>query len=643
MDRYISDLSKIAELFQSQNEANALLGLSICVNLPSICTKTWVEVLDGLGNWYKKWEYSKESSELELLEEQISILVNRLLPVFQREEKGYWISDFIGVYFKSDKINSVLTELYGKLEKKLSKHDWIILLIKTCKTTNIHKAMLLSQDIDIKELRRPGFRIFRAWSEMYIFWKKARKGSGYGQKDYHWHEQWIELTNLILNLIDRYYHQKQLDEACPYIIFEILNELWEDASVIDYNKNIAPEIQARIIRIITLPVFPKHEQQQILMYHTLFKFWENPLQKLGGMSRDCERNIYDKAATTVEQYIANFNQYHHFLEIMTMSATEKNSYMKMVFEVWTYYYLPALEPYFNFMLCWAEINPKVYFYLGQLYHGFRKEKDKALIYFKKYLSNTSAEVPLNNYFISEMGYNTRNYTPGTSEAYTWMAEIYEESGREKEAIESCRKGIRTAPSHHQAPYLGLIKALMKDKNNNAEIFELSLKYYDIFFFTTKWQDKRAYHYNIALEVGECRKLWIKKYTYFTVHDKQICDRPTGYRDFGLSMLYLFYYLAEWFYYEDRNNEKAMKACLKAKACLEDKQHMSNTKYRKISNLLPSEQVSESDVLYLQAELVVELYKDFWQARTLYNKVLTLSPNHKSAKQGLRNVNKLIGY
>ena len=85
-----NDLNKIATLFRSEDEPNALLGLNLCLNIDLYCcSENWLKVLEGLGTWYRKWSHLKDSQELLIIERQIVTIINKLLPEFLKKDKGY--------------------------------------------------------------------------------------------------------------------------------------------------------------------------------------------------------------------------------------------------------------------------------------------------------------------------------------------------------------------------------------------------------------------------------------------------------------------------------------------------------------------------------------------------------------------------
>ncbi|MCH2021358.1 MAG: hypothetical protein MK207_02660 [Saprospiraceae bacterium] len=638
-----NDLNKIATLFRSEDEPNALLGLNLCLNIDLYCcSENWLKVLEGLGTWYRKWSHLKDSQELLIIERQIVTIINKLLPEFLKKDKGYLLSGFIGSYFKSEKTNSnLINKLYESLKIKLPLHDWIVLLIKSSTTENLLTAIVLSEQVDIQEIYKKNLVILKAWSEVYILWKKEHKGNGFGRKSYYWKNEWSILAKDVISIIHRYYQQENIPEACPYTIFEILNELWQDASIVDHNKSIDNDIQSKILSIILQPSFPPNNQQKILLSHTLFNFWINPLQEISAMPGDCDLNLFDKKADTVVSYINNFSQFHQFLNADILNASQKQNYLRTIKEIWTYYYIPEILPYIEYTLNWNDLDPCFYFYLGQLYHGFSEKKTQAINFYKRYIELAPDEIADNNFFISEMSYKTRCYQPSILEAYSSMGQLYETLGEPDIAIECYEIGILKGKDHHQAPFLNLIKLLQHDYNNKYIILDLALKYYDIFYYKTDWINKSSYIYNTSIDAGKNRNYWIKKYDYFTVINDINFDRKIGHSDLNSSMLYLFFNLAEWLYYEKQNLKKAWEACLKADECLNLKLSYKPFQHKKYP--IPTLPVSQEDVLYLQAQLVVELYKDYWQAQSLYSKILQLSPNHRMAKKGLEIVRLHIGY
>ena len=59
--------------------------------------------------------------------------------------------------------------------------------------------------------------------------------------------------------------------------------------------------------------------------------------------------------------------------------------------------------------------------------------------------------------------------------------------------------------------------------------------------------------------------------------------------------------------------------------------------------VPTLPVSQEDVLYLQSQLVVNLYKDYWQAQSIFSKILKLSPYQRLGQKCLKNIRFHIGY
>ena len=641
------NLLKIVALINSRQEENVFLAMALAQSMPLEYHDYWQRVFRALHNCVVQTNLWEWDQEIIVLDEAVIQLLERLLPLFVERDGALSLTSFIAYYFflrarQGEEAIDNANSFFERLEKQLEPEVWTVLLLKRRTPEHLKIALDLVQQFPIETLFEEETAIAEEWLKTYVHIRFLPKPRAVGRHHNLWRD-WENLgVEVWLKLVETYIQTSQ--KTLPSVVVKILARLWEDASRIDLKKEIDGVLQQRILKLLHLPAISLAVQQKVLLAHALFRFFEDPILKIGGMSGDCDDNVYDCSAEVVKAYLADFEQFHTLLKVEVWELPERTAYRKAIHEIWSYYYLPELEYHLKLLLTLNGEDVNTYFYLGQLYHNANDKQEQAMAYYQMYLDLEPDRIVDNSFFISEMDYYTRCYRPSALEAWTWIGALQEELKQDKDALKSYQRGIKLEPDHHQAPYLPWIIWHFEQEEYNVQLYEYLDQYRAIFFEQIIWDNPKAYVYNIAVDVGENRRNWVKRYGYFAMSEGYY-GRDIGYDGLWASMVDWFFRLAEWFYYEQENFELALEACLKAKWCAEHQNYVAiRTKNYSIEHYPHSIRlIPKADILYLQAELVIEIYQDYWQAQSLYRKVLKLAPEHAFAKRGLASIKKRLKY
>lgn len=641
------NLLKIVALINTRQEENVFLAMALAQSMPVEYHDYWQRVFRALHNCVVQTNFWEWDQELVVLDKEVMQLLERLLPLFLEQDGALSLTSFIAYYFflrgrEDEQAIENANHFLAKLENELEPAVWCVLLLKRRTPEHLTIALDLVQNFPVELLFEAETAIAEEWLKTYVQIKYLPQTRAVGRHHHLWRD-WEALgVDILLNLVETYIRRS--DKALPSIVVSILCQLWQDASMVDLKKEIDGELQQQILTLLSLPMVSIVVQQKVLLSHALFRFTEDPVLRIGGMSGDCDDNVYDCSADVVRVYLMDFKQFHGLLKIETWEQPERAAYRKAIYEIWSYYYLPELETHLKLLLRLNGEDAPTYFYLGQLYHNSNNKQEQAMAYYRMYLDLAPDKIVDNSFFISEMEYCTRCYRPSALEAWTWVGALQEELKQDAAALESYQQGIQLKKDHHQAPYLPWIIWHFEQEQYSRELYQYVEQYRTVFFERVIWDNPKAYAYNIAVVVDEHRSNWIKRYGYLAMYEPDY-GRMIGYESLWACMAYWFYQLAEWFYYEQEDFEAALEACLKAKWCVE---HQNYAKLRKRNAALKHyphamKLISKADILYLQAELAVESHQDYWQAQSLYRKVLKLDPEHAFAKRGLVSIKKRLKY
>jgi tetratricopeptide (TPR) repeat protein len=311
--------------------------------------------------------------------------------------------------------------------------------------------------------------------------------------------------------------------------------------------------------------------------------------------------------TTTEKLLALLQDFEKITKEVEASFSKDTqlfeSYKIIAHITWRSYHQLQAKPLLETVIAYDDSQAETHFYLGQIYQEELKDFPKAIKHYSKFISLEPNLVPENNYFIDGWFLYHHAYEPSTIEAFTNLGDIHKSNQDYEQAKEAYIKAISLNPNHHLAPYSQLAKLLI-DKEQDLigafKAYQKALKNY----LQTKW---KAYPYDRPCEYYPELEAWAKQKYPFTYHYHE-----SGIRLFAQK----FEELSDLFYqHKDPNN---------ALACI----GVSH-------KLLKRYQMSSSIDLYLkQIKIVFEHYKDYWQAEFLCNKVLTLDPTNKKAKEYL---------
>jgi len=601
MSNTTEQLLKIAQLLQSQDRKNILLGLVLCQQQPAVYLSEWVEVLNAIGTAYLRIEKNKEMRFLTEVQEYTVDLVERLLPAFQEAEQGYQVALFFGDYLGECQLSNYLPEspliiqLLQDLRKQLSEHDKAILNLKTGRLTNVQKGTDVLLATPWETLQKYGFVLLDVWHNVYDSYKKKplhQANKNIPQQD--WSLEWQSLLLPIVNKIKNHLEQDVLD-SIPLVIYELLHTLWLDASSVGLHKDINEKLQQQIYQITTCPPFSAFQQQWILMHHYLFEFPKQHIKFMGIVQESKDINIYDTAEQEVQHYIHNLNRYFEKIAITELDEDTLHNIRVSVFDIWQFYYLPDIEPYLQLLLQFAPDDKYTCFFLGQLYYAKDKQAE-AQKYFERYLLLVDRQQqPPNNYILSEINYLHRTYAPSSAEAMMWLGKIEEKKGDLGAAKQWYRTAIDKSPDYHLAPYIFLIQLLWKEAGKEAEIYQLVKQYMQVIYHQTRWRDPSPMHFGKNIQVGAHRNRWVQQYPYLFVRGDSI-DREYGYQDLNLSFQFLFFHFANYFY-EQAMYPKASESITLAEQCRTIFKNLSlqPTYSKEINYPLPTQAVTTAEI------------------------------------------------
>ena len=470
------------------------------------------------------------------------------------------------------------------------------------------------------------FRPLHDWCDHFSSWQAKRKSSP---------EQHTELLfNKLLTPIRAIIETYIFEEDCrPYlnILEHCLQSIWHCASFYQLR-----DIQDPIAVLLKSPQFDSQSRHQVLLEHQIFKIWQKPARTIiGGMSGDCEANIYDLYDIEIIALAKNLNHYHYLFDLKEISTSAYKQYKGMVHTLWRYYYIPELMPFLQVILTKESNCPITHYHLAQ-YYQINGNAAAAIDYYMRYISLTPKNIPDNNWFLSEMDYKTICYEPSALYAIVQIGQIYESQLQNTEKAEHYyQKSIQLAPHHHQAGYWQLILLLYKSTHLTEELWKLLKYYYQIIYEDTNWINSGIMGYNIAVDVGENRQ----KLMALDLHkamDEVDFERYFGFADLKVVFMYLALQFAEHFFLEE-DFAQSLEAVLLAKKLFQNKQtqQLAYRKYDKKRDYpISCNPIRMEDILYYQAICVEELTKDYWQARSLLEQALKENKNYKPAKVAL---------
>jgi tetratricopeptide (TPR) repeat protein len=265
-------------------------------------------------------------------------------------------------------------------------------------------------------------------------------------------------------------------------------------------------------------------------------------------------------------------------ELLIWDEEFRNEYTNLAQALWTYYVMPEAGDFLLQVLDYQPDKLDFYFYFAQVCQ-LQKNWDLAIQYFQKYIALLPNHLPDNEYQLDEWYINLRVYLPSTLWAWHELGDIFAQQKNDLNQAEFCyQQAIALQTDNHQTPWDKLADIWEQTRTHNlTEILDLRLKAIKITLTTKAYRLDPTKVANRYEQVGD---------TYFWELDDY---------DSALSC------------------------------------------YKQSLQVLPK----QAHVILKQAELVVQFYRDYWQARALYEKILKFDKNNLDAKKGLQMIkNKL---
>jgi hypothetical protein len=261
-----------------------------------------------------------------------------------------------------------------------------------------------------------------------------------------------------------------------------------------------------------------------------------------------------------------------------------------------------------------------YFYYAQWcqYHG--ADAGRALDYYQRFLAAEPGCQPDNRFYLFDRDPSTRSYPPSRQEALTEMGNIYWQQGQDAAAQAAFGQAIATAPDNVQAPYERLA-ALLRARGDTAAALPWLARKAAV---CTQWQTPGygPRHTGLGLllyyDPANLTPQDMRDYP----HGGYWCDRVA--RVWVLEVNELYRELADTYYYELGDYPAAgryYKLYLTGLARLRPG---------------PQRQARAIDASESQLRLALEL-GDYWQARSLGEKLLQLDADNQAARLALARI------
>lgn len=634
---------KIELLFATAATENLLLAIMLCKQLPSTYHQQWNSLLDHMGTTYRALEEKKESdpTSFDLYQSSVIEVVRWLLPNFKRQQKAFHLAGFFGEYLSSEELVEeaahpcFILETY--LEEELSAADFAVLQMKkgTLKGLQQGTAFIISQIP--ATVAQSGLLLLQVWTKVYCQSTKNQQLTK--EESREWQALAVQVLQHLKEILEILVNTS--DEGVA-LLTASLGTLFHTSSLTLPQQLQEKELLAIIIELMSSTFFSRQQRQEVLLAHILFQVPLEQEAEMSWRSMTASNLYHGVSGADIHIYAQDFWQYQELLEFSTLSELDQLAYQKAIADLWVYYYVGALEPYLLFLQQVFPKNAANYFYLGQLYHGTLNVPDKALAYFKRYLSFEQEALPANNYILTERIYDRRCYAPSAPEALRWIGDIYENKGEEDKAIFTYQRAIIDYPDYHLSPYIPLIKLLSKQNKYSLQAYQLLVEYYPIFYKKTSWKDTLSTNYYSFSDLitGEESHVWMAKYEHLVGQDIDV-QRSVGHKNLIFTFRYAFFYFAEWFFYEQLDVDKAIEALSLCNDC--ENQLYGERFVDQWTFWTTPKVVKKEAVLYLQADIILEQTQDYWQARALYDKILKIDPEHSLAKKGLQHIRQKLGY
>jgi|GEM_PF-3954432 len=268
-----------------------------------------------------------------------------------------------------------------------------------------------------------------------------------------------------------------------------------------------------------------------------------------------------------------------------------------------------------------------YFYYAHFCQYHLQDFDLALAFYRQFLAAEPHCLPDNGFRLFSRDATQRSYPPSTQEALTEMGTLYVRQGQLEAARQAFEQAIAQRPDNFQAPYERLADLLMQQGDLAAALPYLSRKA-DVCtrarLCDYGWRTTGVptyLHYDPAAQV----RLVVDADQY----DFSMSDPSTRVRVYYVGELYK--QLADAYFYELYDYQQAAPYYKKYLAYLDDRPKNS-----------PAWLLQRVDAAESQIRLVMD-QGDYWQARTLSEKLLRIAPDNGTAPRYLAQIRQRLGY
>jgi tetratricopeptide (TPR) repeat protein len=260
-------------------------------------------------------------------------------------------------------------------------------------------------------------------------------------------------------------------------------------------------------------------------------------------------------------------------ELLTWDESFREEYTHLAQALWTYYAMPEANDFLLKALDYQPDKLDFYFYIAQIYQ-WQNKWDLAIQYFQQYIALLPHHLPDNEYELDEYFMNLRRYPPSTLWAWHELGDIFANQKNDiTQAIFCYEQAMALQANNHQTPLDKLADLWQKSgKKPLPEILDLRLKASQVLFTS------QAYYRPDLLKIAQ-----------------------------------RYEHIGDTYFWELDDYNSAL-------SC-----------YKQSLQVLPK----QTSVILKQAELVVQFYRDYWQARALYEKILKFDPSNLDAKKGLQ--------
>ena len=267
-----------------------------------------------------------------------------------------------------------------------------------------------------------------------------------------------------------------------------------------------------------------------------------------------------------------------------------------------------------------------YFFYAQFCQYHRQELGEALTYYRRFLELEPDCLPDNRFYVDNRDATLRTYPPSTQEALTEIGNIELLQQQPGAAGHAFEQAVALRPDNAQAPYERLAYLHRQQGNLPATLHYLALKAQ----VCTQVVERGYGHQSVGIGAYFC-------YDPASLTPQPLTTTPSGYSFSDLALRVriervgeLYKQLADGYFYELHDYQQAG---------IYYKKYLAYP--RQYLRYQPAQEANRTDAAESQIRLAMEM-GDYWQARSLCEKLLRTAPDNKVAYQYLAHVRKQLG-